>query len=73
MSFKQAVDIDDLDSVVREIFDHVDSIKEYGHVAIHSDEYPKLDERAKKLIKKLKECEEELGKFCNEMTDWYWY
>lgn len=73
MSFKQAIEIEKIKEITDELFQSVLSIEEYGHCAIPSSEYPKLKIRSEELIKKLKECEEELGKFQDEMVDWYSY
>ena len=71
--FKEAVSIEKIKEITDEIYQHVDSIVEYGYCTIPTDEYPELKERSEKLRKKLKECEDELYKLCGEMTDWFSY
>lgn len=73
MSFKEAINIEEISNIVEEIYENVHLIKEYGHCVIPSSEHLSLKERSEILLKKLKECENELSKMNSEITDWYSY
>lgn len=73
MSFKQSIEIEKIQEIVNSINTQLESIEEYGHVSIPSDEHLKLKERSEKIINLLNICYLELDNFNNEITDWYSY
>lgn len=73
MSFKEGIDFEKLWFLRNEFVDNFDAINEYGHVVIHSSEYESLKQRSIVLQNKIKEINEELNRFCEEITDWYGY
>jgi hypothetical protein len=73
MSFKQSIEIEKIQNIVNNINEQLESIEEYGHVSIPSDEHFKLKERSEKIVNLLNACSIELDNFTNEITDWYSY
>ena len=73
MSFKQAIQIDNLKTLAAEIAEHIEALEEYGYCAIHTDAYPDLLARTELLQQQLKTCATTLDQFRSEMTDWFSY
>lgn len=73
MVFNDAIELENIKTVVSDIYSSVISLEDFGHCCIHSSAEKDLIERSRKIQDMLKKCSNELDVFLEEMKDWYGY